>query len=368
MTGGHGRRPDAQGDPAVQAMIAGDNAAVLALTEGVTDRPPSPAEARLWHVRAYMRVVALISVGREDDALVQSTAFLQHAEKVGGYAELFALAATVWPQYLAGRDSEALRRLDEVIVRAEAVADPARRMQALVAAASISGWIGVTEVSDDLLTRVNSMVDVAPPGVIGGGLRRSLRDARVAARLYLALTCELEGSARSRELYAGIGPLVGRTELDLGRIGPIPPQIERFFASTRGFALAALGASELPAPARAGPPMPVPPPGQSFDVVGAAAEVIDGLARLRVTESRGDLVALRGTDRLESLARRARLIAMEAEACRMSLRAAQGTGDRAEIAARQERFEAAVAQLDWKRRLQNVHSHVFRARLLASVG
>ncbi|MGW6445232.1 hypothetical protein [Lentzea sp. NPDC055074] len=362
-------------------MIECRFAEVVDRTENLGPEPDLPVDRARWRLALYIRSVAFVNLLRYDEAEAACQAVLRSADADGDHvARIRVLGYGIAAAFLQGEVDEALGRLDEVLAAAETMDPGPERTFALVAAATTTGIIGLSELSDRLISEVVGQVTrAASAGVIHPGVMRMLHALMVVRRCQLAMALESRDPERAAELYrsvvhlvqqAGCGPASTTTgdgpSSPVG-VGPLERQASLFKAH-HAFARIAVGeeGTELEIPASS-------VLRSDLDPLDMTAAIMWGLCRLRAflrgdqsrpAELRAMLELGRG---VTDLAVRMPTLVLRAESYRLYLALSERAGETLLSAMLAERHEAAVHELEWSDRLEWASFSGFRSKIMRSV-
>lgn len=350
-------------------MIECRFAEVVDATEDLGPEPGSPAARARWRLALYIRSVAFVNLLRYDEAEAACQAVLRSADADGDHvARVRVLGYGIAAAFQQGEVDEALGRLDEVLAAAETMDPGPERTFALVAAATTTGIIGLSELSDRLISEVVGQVtSAASAGVIHPGVMRMLHALMVVRRCQLAMALESRDPERAAELYRGVVRLV--QQAGDGSSSPVGAgalaRPASLFQAHHTFARIAVG-EEPEIPASSAPP-------SDPDPLDMTAAIMWGLCRLRAflrgdeprpAELRAMLELGRG---VTELAVRMPTLVLRAESYRLYRAVSERAGETLLSAMLAERHEAAVHELEWSDRLEWASFSGFRSKIMRSV-
>ncbi|MDX3662276.1 hypothetical protein PV646_33650 [Streptomyces sp. ID05-26A] len=345
------------------------------VVEGTADLGPEPADPGLrarWRELLHLRLAALVVLVRYAEAEDTCRLVLQSAEADDDQtARARVLGYGLATAYFLGETEKAVDRLDEVLAAAETMSPGAERMSTLVAAAIGSGMIGLTELSDQLLSGLVDQVAAAPDGVVPAGISMFLRALMTTRRCQLAIELEQREPAKSAGLYRGVLDLAAKIGVDVhgdrarGSLAARPAEL---YLAHLCFAKTAIGeTADVEEIVRSKSVTGLVDP---FDAVGATTEIMWGLCRLRIglEDDEVDLARWEGlAQRLTELAHRTRTLVLQAETTRVLLEVSRLGGDPLKSAAVRERHEAALDELDWTTRLERARFAGLRSQAMRDI-
>ncbi|MET9227808.1 hypothetical protein [Lentzea sp. NPDC003310] len=359
-----GKNADPVAAELARMMVECRFAEVVERTEDLGAEPDLPADRAQWRLALYIRSVAFVNLLRYDEAEAACQAVLRSADADGDHvARVRVLGYGIAAAFLQGRVDEALGRLDEVLAAAEAMEPGPEQTFALVAAATTTGIIGLSELSDRLISQVVDQVTRAgAPEVIHPGVMGMLHALMVVRRCQLAIALESRDPGRAAELYRSVLRLAAREGCDASAGG----RPAALFRAHHAFARIAVAdeCADLVIPESSGP---------DPDPLDMTTEIMWGLCRLRLflrdeqsrpAELRAALDLGRG---LTELASRLPTLVLRAECFRMYLAVAERGGDALLTAMVEERHEAAVHELEWSDRLEWASFSGFRSTTMRNI-
>lgn len=364
-------------DPAIvelrQLLNACQFADVVCRTADLGVEPATATSRARWRELMRLRLTALVVLVRYSEAEDVCLQVLTSADADGdGIARARVLGYGLATVYFLGRTEEAVDRLDEVLAAAEGMPPGPDRMSTVAAAAIGSGLIGLTELSDRLLSRLVDQVMAAPAGVVPPGIVMFLHALLTTRRCQLALELERRDPVKAVELYRSVLVLAARIGVDV-RDGVITnrslaPRPAALYLAHLCFAKVAIGeAADIEDVVRS---VPVTGQVEPFDSVGATTEIMWGLCQLRIG-LRDDNVdpALweKPARRLTELAYRTRTQVLQAETARALLDVVRRGNDPLRCAAAAERHEAALDELDWTARLERAQFTGLRSQTMRNI-
>ncbi|USX54414.1 hypothetical protein [Lentzea sp. HUAS12] len=345
---------------------------VVDRTDDLAAEPACSASRARWRELLRLRLTALVVLVRYAEAEDACRLVLESAEADDDHmARARVLGYGLATAYFLGKTEEAVGRLDEVLATAEDMPVGPERMSTVAAAAIGSGMIGLTELSDLLLSRLVEQVATAPEGVVPAGIVAFLHALMTTRRCQLAIELEQREPAKSASLYRSVLDLATKIGVDLrgerpnGSLAARPAEL---YLAHLCFAKIAIGeAAEVEEIVRSVSVTGVVEP---FDAVGATTEIMWGLCQLRIGLEDNAIDPARWeclTDRLTRLAHRTRTLVLQAETARIQLEVTRLGGDPLRCAAVRERYEAALDELDWTARLERARFAGLRSRTMRDV-
>ena len=226
--------------------------------------------------------------------------------------------------------------------------DEQGRLDSLCRAAASAGTIGLAELGDAIFSKFMGHFDAGAAGDMSPGGVAYLKSQQILVRFWWALALEHEGDLRAVPLFASVAALAALPVLQDPAVLP-----KRTVAVFRAFEAFALISSGRPDRARvAFDAASAALSSGSFDMVGAALELLCGLTSLRLQPDPHDPASRPCVRHLRDLAQRCRDARIEAELWRLTAVQVAADGDLGEAAAPRERFEALADGLDWRQRMQ----------------
>jgi hypothetical protein len=361
-------------------MIECRFAEVVDRTENLGPEPDQPADRAVWRLAMYIRSVAFVNLLRYDEAEAACQAVLRSADADFHHvARIRVLGYGIAAAFLQGEVDEALGRLDEVLAAAESMDPGPEQTFALVAAATTTGIIGLSELSDRLISQVVAQVTKAgSSSVIHPGVMGMLHALMVVRRCQLAMALEARDPGRAADLYRSVLDLAHRAGRRPGAAvadGAWP--LARAVVTERSASLfEAHCAFARIAVAEDQGDLEIPPSSvfrTDLDPLGMTTEIMWGLCRLRAfLESDHprpeDLHAVLELGRgVTDLALRMPTLVLRAESYRLYLAVAERAGEALLCAMLRERYEAAVHELEWSDRLEWASFSGFRSKIMRGV-
>lgn len=349
-----------------QLMITARFDEVLALTAEGAERARREDRAPAWRELTTVHGTALTNLGRFEEAILVCDEVVESARRDGDPEAM----AESWNVSLIAadrlqRDDDAMRRLDASLAVGEQFLRDGSRREVLFRAATSAGAIGLVELGDTLLTRI---LDGTPRDVTGHpspGYLLWARNNQVSARTWWAVLLEHEGRIAAAEKYAGVVELCRGIVASVPDPAMMPPEPMAVFRAHEGHALTALGrhgeAEEALEVARR------VLPAEPFTMMLGTVDLLCGLSSLRGRPPRdpGERAAL--AHRLTELARRLHDRRLEAQVWRFDAWSAYARCDAVRAAMAEERHEALVERLDWRRRLRQAALLGLRSQMLRRV-
>ncbi|MFJ8967016.1 hypothetical protein ACIRG5_47285 [Lentzea sp. NPDC102401] len=364
-------------DPAItelrQLMAACQFVEVVGRTADLGPEPAIATDRARWRMLLLLRLAALVVLMRYPEAEVTCRQALRSAEADGDLpARARILGYGLTTAYFLGRIEEAVTLLDEVLAAAEEMPQGPGRMSTLTAAAIGAGMIGLTDLSDELLSQLVDQVLAAPHGVIPAGVVMFVHALLTTRRCQLALELEQRGQAKYTDLYRSVLTLASDIGVDVldGAVinSSLADRPANLYLAHLCFAKITIGEGaeieEMVRSATAGATT------ATFDSVSATTEIMWGLSQLRV-DLQGDEIDLAHCDALArhliGLADQTRTPVLQAETARVFLEVALRNGDSVLRAAARERYEAALEQLDWMTRLERAQFTGLRSQTMRAI-